>query len=302
MSIPESQLETWSHQGAEATAKATHESIRTALKKYNWPRDVRFDDYLQGSYRNATNIRGDSDVDLVAELTSTFRPEISRLSAPEKQRYEQRYGTEATYNWVNFRSDMLQALRDYYGYSAVSEGKKSLKVEASSGRLPADVVVCMKYRKFLSFPVSGEPQTIEGMTFWVPTEDRWVINYPKIHHANGTRKQSATSNRYKRTVRMFKNARSYMVQRGLFGDGVAPSYFLECFVYNMPDSRFDNSLQQTYVNALSSFTTAFEEGGYQSYLCQNGQDLLFGDQPEQWRVDNAFALLKALIRLWEDWT
>ena len=32
MSIPESQLVTWSNQGAVTTAQATHKSIRTSLK------------------------------------------------------------------------------------------------------------------------------------------------------------------------------------------------------------------------------------------------------------------------------
>jgi len=36
MGIPESQLETWSHQGAVTTAEATHKSIRNALNSYKW--------------------------------------------------------------------------------------------------------------------------------------------------------------------------------------------------------------------------------------------------------------------------
>lgn len=56
MGIPESQLETWSHQGAVTTARATHESVRNALESYeSWPRDVEYEVYLQGSYKNDTN-------------------------------------------------------------------------------------------------------------------------------------------------------------------------------------------------------------------------------------------------------
>ena len=39
--------------------------------------------YLQGSYRNDTNIRGDSDVDLVLELNSVFKHDASVLSEYE---------------------------------------------------------------------------------------------------------------------------------------------------------------------------------------------------------------------------
>ena len=64
MPIPESQLETWSHQGATVTSAATHRSIRAALDAHDWPDAMRLNPYLQGSYANATNIRGNSDVDL----------------------------------------------------------------------------------------------------------------------------------------------------------------------------------------------------------------------------------------------
>src|SRR3989344_2437503 len=66
MPIPESQLETWARPGASTTAKTTADSIKNALNSYrSWPSGVEFDVYLQGSYKNDTHIRGDSDVDIV---------------------------------------------------------------------------------------------------------------------------------------------------------------------------------------------------------------------------------------------
>lgn len=43
MTIPKSQLETWSNQGATVTSKSTHESIRNALSNYDWPDGVKGD-------------------------------------------------------------------------------------------------------------------------------------------------------------------------------------------------------------------------------------------------------------------
>ena len=92
MPIPESQLKTWAHQGAVATAKATHESIRNALTASASPiQDKNFEIYLQGSYKNSTNIRGNSDVDIVVQLTSTFQRDLSALSAPEIALYPASY-------------------------------------------------------------------------------------------------------------------------------------------------------------------------------------------------------------------
>lgn len=134
MAIPNRQLATWSHQGATTTAKATHESIRRALSQHSWPSGVSFDVHLQGSYRNDTNIRGDSDVDIVAELTSAFRPDLSAL-APDQAAAQRAAYSNASYGWSEFRRDVLAALRSYYGTAAVAEGKKAVRVEGGAGRL-----------------------------------------------------------------------------------------------------------------------------------------------------------------------
>src|SRR5574340_777580 len=99
MPIPESQLETWSHQGAITTAKTTADSIKNALNDYEWPEKIDFEVYLQGSYKNDTNIRGDSDVDVVAQLNSTF---YNNLNEEQKKILEL---TPASYGWPSFKRD-----------------------------------------------------------------------------------------------------------------------------------------------------------------------------------------------------
>ena len=80
MPIPESQLSTWSHHGAQDSSKRTHEAIRSVLNAHAWPHGMTYNFYLQGSYRNDTNIRGDSDVDVVLELTSSLKLDTDLLS------------------------------------------------------------------------------------------------------------------------------------------------------------------------------------------------------------------------------
>jgi predicted nucleotidyltransferase len=288
MPIPESQLETWSHQGAVTTAKQTHESVRAALRAYNWPGRVDCEVYLQGSYKNDTNIRGDSDVDIVVQLNSAFGSNLS-------EDWKRHFGfTSATYGWEEFRSDTLKALRDRYGYSEVSEGKKALKLTTSY--LPADVVVCLQYRKYPDRPRS-EDDFVEGMTFWVPSENRWVINYPKLHYENGVRKNQDTNERYKPTVRMFKNARTYLIERKVIPVDLAPSYFLECLLYNVPNDKFGSDFQSTFCNVINWLLKA----DFSQFVCQNEELHLFGNTPEQWSEDKARRFLQAMVKLWEDW-
>jgi len=288
MGISESQLETWSHQGAVTTAKATHESIRNALDSYGWPNSVNFEVYLQGSYKNDTNIRRDMDVDVVVELNSTF---FNNLSKEQQERFG---FIPANYTWIDFRKDALNSLIDYYDRNRISEGNKSIKVQTSY--LPADVVVCIQYRKYPSHPVN-ESDFAGGMTFCTRNENRQVINYPKIHYDNGVKKHQITNNQYKPTVRMFKNIRNYLVEKNYISKHLAPSYFLECLLYNVPNIKFEGTYQEKFRNIVNWLSKA----NLGSFVCQNEQLDLFGNSPEQWSVDNAKKLIENLIKLWENW-
>ncbi len=283
MTIPESQLETWSHLGAVTTAKATADSIKNALAVYDdWQEEnIDYEIYLQGSYKNNTNIRGDSDVDLVVQLSTTFR---SNLTEEEKRLLGI---SEAYYKWRDFRTDVFDALCRYYGASSIEEGRKSLKLGGDNGRLPADVVICIQYRKY-SADLS---KFIKGMTFWVPSESRWIINYPKSHYNNGVYKNQNTDTWYKRTVRLFKNSRGY-----ISGD-LTPSYFLECMLYNVPDEDFGTNYQDTFCNVVNWL----DEVSLENFICQNEQLKLFGMTPEQWNIDQAKEFIQNLISLWDNW-
>jgi predicted nucleotidyltransferase len=95
--------------------------------------------YLQGSYKNDTNIRGDSDVDIVVQLNETFYRDLDDLSTDDRQRYEAAYGT-GTYSIDQFDADVQTALRAYFGASAVTPNNKCVTVSGGNGRLSADVV------------------------------------------------------------------------------------------------------------------------------------------------------------------
>jgi len=295
MGIPESQLKTWSHQGAVTTSKTTHESIRTALKSYEWANSIKFDVYLQGSYRNSTNIRGDSDVDVVVQLNPHFYADISALSETEKTLYQAAH-SDAAYSWKDFRADVLRALRDYYEASAVSEGNKAVKVVKGSNRLPSDVVICLHYRKYLRFHSTSDQQCVEGIAFHTLKENRLVINFPKLHYDNGTKKNSETSGWYKQTVRVFKNVRTYLIDHNVVTKDLAPSYFLECLIYNVPDEKFGSNYQNTFCNVVNWLVDVDFDG----FTCQNEQLPLFGNTPEQWSIYNAKKLIQKSIELWNN--
>ncbi len=286
MPISEEQLKIWSHQGAITTAKATADSVKNALSNYEFlPDGIKFEVYLQGSYKNDTNIRGDSDVDIIAQLNPIF---YSNLSKNEKEYLGIK---SASYHWNDFRVDVLNTLKQYYGSANIKEGNKSLKIKANNGRLPADVVVCAEYRKYNSLNLYDY---ISGMIFWSQNENREIINYPKIHYENGKQKHQNTANWYKPIVRMFKNIRSYLVEQGEIEEQLAPSYFLECLLYNLPNDKFGVNYQETFYDIVNWLNNASLDNS----ICQNEQLDLFGLTPEQWLKDDAESFIQALIDFW----
>lgn len=181
MPIPESQFETWSNQGAITTSKTTHERIRDVINESSVLNGINYEIYLQGSYKNSTNIRGDSDVDIVVQLNFAFSHNASQLSSAESAKFHSDYA-DATYTWTDFKADLISVLRDYYGIAAVQVGNKSIKVSGGNGRLPADVVPCQQYRRYKRYTgFANESDYVEGMCFWTTKENRKVINYPKVH-------------------------------------------------------------------------------------------------------------------------
>ncbi len=292
MAIPESQLSRWSHHGPQEASIRTHQTIRSALEDYTWPQGMTYNVFLQGSYRNDTNTRGDSDVDVVLELKSTFYYDATSL--PEFDRGVLRASIPpATHSWNDFRCEALRALQDGFPWGSVVQGNKALKLKENPPRLAADVVVCAEHRRYTS-----PWEYVQGITFWALRDNYQVINYPRRHYKNGAAKSVCTFDRYKRTVRMFKNARNFMESNGIINAELAPSYFIESLIYNAPDAAFQPGFQDTYYSIVKWMASTNLSG----LVCQNCQQYLFGSSPEQWSVENAQAFANWLAALWDNWS
>ncbi len=309
--IPEAQLETWCNQGATTIAQAAHTSVRYALEtSLNSPvRNKNLEIFLQGSYRNYTNIYADSDVDIVVQLNGTFTYDLSLLQPAEQAAVTQGWGT-LTYPWHDFRTDVLETLRNYYGNASVRDGNKAINLVAAPGRLSADIIPAVQHRLYRpparsilsSFVIPapiGEPYFVEGISFWDKL-NRQVINYPKRHIENGQNKNSdaRTGGQYKPAVRMFKNARNKAMTDRLIADTAAASYFVECLLYNVPDNLFTPIRQQTMRGILDWLRDADKT----LFWCQNNTVFLFGETQEQWNTASADALIDSYIKLWNRWT
>jgi hypothetical protein len=300
MGIPKSTLETWSNQGATVTPKALREKIQKKLtgEKSTIQRKYQLEIYLQGSYRNNTNIYGNSDVDIVVQNDATFFSDVSDLDTYETSLYERAF-SNATYTWSDFKSEVIETLEDAFGKDKVEVGNKSIKID--DGSYEADVVPCFEYRKYTSF---GEDESdreyIPGIKFYTTNENTPVVNYPKEHYSKGASKNQNVNSRYKPTIRIFKNIKKRLIEKGMLEKEEAPSYFLENLLYNVPDDLFDNGeVDKRVENVL----TWLEENKYalSSFTCQNEQVYLFGHSQDQWNQVDARKFINESINLWNEW-
>jgi len=247
---------------------------------------MSFETYLQGSYGNHTNIRGNSDVDLVVQAVGI--PNTPFYSNVLNQDWAQYNITPGSFSFPEFKVQVRQALINYYGSPLIDEetSDKCITVRAASGRLTADVIPCLEYRRY-----NGGVLIASGMKFFTTTGAE-IVNYPKLHRERGEAKNSAerTSGMFKDMVRIFKNAREHVP--GNFGDHA--SYFIECLLFNVPDDRFRGSYAQAFYEIL----IYLQQANLNGFKTQSGQEDLFGAGSTQWDVTKANAFVAGMVRLW----
>jgi hypothetical protein len=249
VAIPEAQLNTWAAQGSVTQSAATYQTIRNALNDAGAPFHARdFSVYLQGSYGNDTNVYKDSDVDIVVCLDQTYYSDLSELGEGAKASFNQAL-VPATHEWAQFKAEVLAWLTQQFG-GGVKAGKKAIFIPGSGSRRDADVLVCARHRRYRSGSSGVDDHFYEGICFWTSTGVQ-IVNYPKQHAANCTTKHQATGQWFKHTVRVYKNMRNRMVDTGVLADGVAPSYFIEGMLWNVPDWKFGTSYVDSWVNSFN---------------------------------------------------
>lgn len=282
----------WVAQGSVSASRRTYTSVKSALDRSAELRGVGYEVFLQGSYANSTNTRGDSDVDVVVMLTSTFMPETSRLSIAERQSYESARVPGRTTSF-DFRAMVERALYDYYDAGLVDPKNKCIKVRKRDGYVDADVVPAMQQRLLTSYPSADAAQFIEGISI-TPLRGPRIVNYPKEHLKNGQAKNLRAGGHYKATVRQVKRLRRKAVSLGLIGPDIAPGYLLECLVSNVPDELFVNDPSDRLLKVVAHLSTFSAAGLHNTMWSGDRIHKLFVTDPGGHDQDTAERILDVL--------
>lgn len=304
MAIPESQLDTWTNQGATSSASNAYSSVQNALEnpRYGLEEfDHTYETHLQGSYRNHTNVYGDSDVDIVVKLTMPFQEDLFELTETERERFWDIYH-DIDYDFWDFHSTVAKTLNRYYGYSNVEQGDKALKIKSNDETplsIDADIVACAEYRRYHAIDSTDSEDYTAGMFFRTQSTGRAIVNFSKKHYQNGVSKNDATNGNYKPTIRLFKNVRNRMKDNGILDGGTAPSYFVENLLYNVPSEHFDTSELQSRYETILKFLEDVSLDSFEEQ-CQMYPLFDFND-PDRWNTHDAKQFIEGLRELWENW-
>jgi hypothetical protein len=234
----------------------------------------------------------DSDVDVVVRLNEIFFSDLSQLS-PEDVAAHEAARTAASYTLAQFKAEVLAWLVQKYGED-VKPGKKAILIKGRGARRDADVLVCAKVRRYTRFKNSYDQKYVEGIRFFL-SDGTHIDNFPTLHYENCIAKHQGTGGRFKPTVRIYKNLRNTMTEKGLIVDGLAPSYFLEGLLYNVERAQFGGTQQQNFCDTLNWLVKADRS----KFVCANGiYYLCHPTSPVTWRAEKCSEFLSAAVNYW----
>jgi hypothetical protein len=297
MPIAETQLDTWARQGSITQSSDTYATIRRSLESSSTGfADKDYKIFLQGSYGNDTNIYSESDVDVLIRLDSMYFYDISRLSADDQVAFNTYSGGSATYGYLDFKRDVVAALQKSFG-ADVTVGKKAIEVAESGSRRKVDVIAAAQFRRYRSYSLYNTQDYVSGICFFNDSAER-IVNYPVQHSVNLTAKHQASALWLKPTIRILKNLRRRMQADGAIAAGLAPSYFLEGLLYNVPNEMFGVSYEDAVVKSLNWILDADRS----TFIVANEEYYLVRDVPHVcWRPSDCDAFLTAVVQYWKDW-
>lgn len=228
----------------EAKGSRASEEIRRAISSDPVLKTKNIDVYVTGSYRNNTNTRADSDVDIAVVLRDVVFYDLPEDGSVTREILGFK---DSDYTFEQYREDMGRALRAAFGAEAISAGNKAYDVHATSYRLDADVAMLLQHRRYTGKrTASGEWEWLRGAELRPRVEPgKRIINWHEQHAEQGIKKNDATRRRFKRLVRILKRLRADMQVQGdpaaKSAAGQARSFLIECLVFNAPNGSFDQA-------------------------------------------------------------
>jgi tRNA nucleotidyltransferase (CCA-adding enzyme) len=186
----------------------------------------------QGSYANDTNVRLNSDIDINVQFTEGFYFQL--LDGAEEKDVGLDKLSPSSYSYSEFKNDVENALVYKFGRDSVKRKNKCITILGNTYRVETDVVPTWEHRRYRKNGLE-----VKGVKFFSDEYDQ-IINYPEQHIANGKVKNNDTKKRFKRLTRIHRKLRYKMIDDGVNVNDNVTSFLLECLVWNVPNTIFND--------------------------------------------------------------
>ncbi len=229
----EDTFQSWAKPASESEEEKCENAIRMikdALSKSAALKSREIQLIPKGSYHNNTNVRLTSDVDIAVKLKDVFYAKY-----PEGKLNKDFGNSTAEYTFSQYRSEIETAMINHFGIENVELGNKAIQINFNSYRVDADVVPCFEHRRY-----SSDGSYLTGTEFQTRHSQNRIINFPEQHYSNGVTKNTITSRRFKKIVRIFKRLRYNLLDEGYDLENVS-SFLVESLIWNVPNNRFNNA-------------------------------------------------------------
>lgn len=256
----------------------TERMIREAIANHEPFQSLSRNIYAKGSYANNTNVRADSDVDVAVEcLNVLYSDEHEPGVAPSGS-------TPYTGEWTpaKLRAELVVALRAKFGDAVDTSGTTAIQVHSTTARVEADVVPCFSYHYYFS------PTNFREGAKVFKNDGTTVENYSNLQLTNGRAKNNRTNQAFKKAVRILKRLENTMFEAGYHRE--VPSFFVECLVYNCPESVFKGSswtaiAERVLAHIYSTLDGAEPSNASDRWLEVSEAKYLFGGKQKWTRKD-----------------
>lgn len=199
-------------QSTNERASSLHQNVRALLGEND------YDTILQGSYRTGTALADINDVDVLA-----IRRGVTLRSL--------KWGQSIT--WTKFFDEIEKHLESSPSYAGKWRRQdKCVRLETG---IHIDIVPA----------IACDEPTADPIVIYSLSTMAQKNNWPRGHYEKSAAKSASTNGNYKPVVRLFKR----WAKCNFSDTKIAPSYYLQCLLYSLPDATFTGDLALDFISA-----------------------------------------------------